>query len=237
MATEEALRLEEEDEDELETDQYLVFTVHEQEYGLQALRVKEITSVLEPTEVPQAPPYVEGILNHRGELVSVINFRRKYGFDTRDHDEDTRIIMVEKSGHRVGLLVDAVAEVIKIPGGSVQDLPESINTPLLEQYIDGVGILNDRLIVMLDIDKVLGKSDTAAMKEWIKGLDGMVKGDSAAAHTESAGPETGPEPDLEAETGPEPEPASVQEPEGERKPDHGSVEMEPQAGAGNASDE
>lgn len=152
--------------EELETDQYLVFRVQEQEYGLQALRIKEITQVLKLTVVPQAPSYVEGILNHRGDLISVISFRKKFGFATAKFDEDTRVVMVEKAGYNVGLLVDAVEEVIKITQPEVHHLPESLKA--LETYVTGVGMMGERLIMLLDPDQLFSKDEAAAMSKLMK---------------------------------------------------------------------
>jgi len=167
------------DEEELEQDQCLVFKIHDQEYGMQALRVKEIASVMSLTEVPQAPVYIEGILNHRGELVSVINFRKKFGFDVAPYDEDTRVIMVEKEGHSIGLLVDGVEEVIKVPQENVHQLPESMSTPLLEDYVTGVGMMGERLIILLDADRVLAKSEGADMRQLVKEVGATMKAEKA----------------------------------------------------------
>ena len=112
------------------------------------------------SEVPNAPPYVEGIINLRGRLTSVINFRRKFGFESKEHDEDTRIIIIEHNGFPVGVVVDSVDEVIKIPEETVQKLPESTTTSVSEEYIRGVGMLENRLIMLLDVDKVLTKTES-----------------------------------------------------------------------------
>ena len=75
-------------EEDIEHDQYLVFTVKSQEFGIQAMRIQEITATMDIAEVPNAPPHIEGILNLRGRLVSVVNFRKRFGFDAKEHDED-----------------------------------------------------------------------------------------------------------------------------------------------------
>jgi len=153
--------IEDVEEEEFEQDQYLVFRVKSQEFGVRALQVQEISSVLGTTEVPNAPLYVEGILNLRGRLVSVINFRKKFGFEPKERDEDTRILIVEHGGFPIGILVDSVEEVIKIPDEEVQGLPTSATTTVLaeEEYISGVGVLDSRLVILLDIDKVLTKTE------------------------------------------------------------------------------
>jgi purine-binding chemotaxis protein CheW len=141
--------------EEVETDQYLVFTVQSQECGFQAMRVQEISQVLPVSHVPNAPPYIEGIMNLRGRIASVINFRKKFGFEPKEHDEDTRVIVVELDNYPIGIIVDSVEEVVKIPNNSVQNLPESTTTTESKEYITGIGILDKRLIILLDLDKVL----------------------------------------------------------------------------------
>jgi purine-binding chemotaxis protein CheW len=147
------------DEEELERDQYLVFSVKSQEFGFQAVQVQEITAVLGATEVPNAPPYVEGIVNLRGRLATLISFRKKFGFDTKEYDEDTRVVIVEQRGFPIGILVDSVEEVIKIPDEMVQELPEATGASASEESIMGVGMLDDRLIILLDVDKFLTEAE------------------------------------------------------------------------------
>jgi len=146
-------------EEEVEQDQYLVFTAKSQEFGLQAMRVEEISRVLDTTEVPNAPPYVEGIVNLRGRLASVVNFRKKFGFEPKEPNEDTRVIIVEQASFPIGIMVDSVEEVIKIPNEVVQKLPEATSTSVSEAYITGVGMLDNRLIILLDAEKVLTKAE------------------------------------------------------------------------------
>jgi len=154
-----------EDEIEVEEDQYVVFTVKSEEFGFRAMQVREISTVLGTTEVPNAPPYIEGILNLRGELTSVINFRKKFGFDPKEHDEDTRIIIVEHGDFPIGIVVDSVEEVIKIPDEIVQKIPESTTTPVSKAYMTGVGMLENRLIILLDVEKVLTRTELMELGE------------------------------------------------------------------------
>ena len=145
--------------EEIEKDQYLVFTSKSQEFGIQAMRVHEISAPLGITKVPKAPPYIEGIVNLRGRLVSVLDFRKKFRFEQKEHDEDTRIIIVECGGYPTGIIVDSVEEVIKIPDEKVQKLPEGAATCVSQEYVTGIGMLDNRLIILLDVDKVLTKAD------------------------------------------------------------------------------
>src|SRR5947209_12742903 len=88
----------------LEQDQFLVFTAMGQEFGIQAMRVQEISAMIDITPVPRAPVFIEGILNLRGRLVSVVNFRKKFGFEAAPQDEDTRIIIVEHRNFPIGIM-------------------------------------------------------------------------------------------------------------------------------------
>ena len=149
--------------EEIERDQYLVFISKSQEFGIQAMRVHEISAPLGITKIPNTPPYIEGILNLRGRLVSVVDFRKKFRFEAKEHDEDTRIIIVECGGYPTGIIVDSVEEVIKIPDEKVQKLPEGVTTAVSQEYITGVGMLDNRLVILLDVDKVLTKADLIEM--------------------------------------------------------------------------
>jgi len=153
------------EEEGLEQDENLVFTVKSQEFGIQAVRVQEISRVLPTTDVPNAPPYIEGIMNLRGRLASVLNFRKKLGFEPKEHDEDTRVIVVELGTFPIGIIVDAVEEVIKIPEEKVQKLPESTTTSVSRDYMTGVGMLDNRLIILLDVDKVLTSTELIELGE------------------------------------------------------------------------
>lgn len=157
--------------EEVEADQYLVFTVQSREFGFQAMRVQEISTVSAATPVPNAPSYIEGIMNLRGRIASVINFRRKFGFEVKEHDEDTRVIVVELGSYPIGIIVDSVEEVIKIPDESVQQLPESTTTAESKEYMTGVGMLDKRMIILLDMDKVLTGTELFEVDEINKAID------------------------------------------------------------------
>src|SRR5438105_1150685 len=125
------------DAEGIEQDQYLVFTAMGQEFGIQAMRVQEISAMIEITKVPRAPVFIEAILNLRGRLVSVVNFRKKFGFEARPQDEDTRIVIVEHRNFPIGIMVDSVEEVIRIQNEKVQKLPEATVTTDSEEYLTG----------------------------------------------------------------------------------------------------
>ncbi len=168
--------------EEIEKDQYLVFTSKSQEFGIQAMRVHEISAPLGITKIPNTPVHIEGIVNLRGRLVSVIDFRKKFRFEVKAHDEDTRVIIVECGGFPTGIIVDSVEEVIKIPDEKVQKLPEGVAAAVSQEYITGVGMLENRLVVLLDVDKVLTKAELSELE-------------SARLATENVQPAKRPEPE------------------------------------------
>ena len=162
--------------EDVEEDQYLVFVTKGQEFAIQGMRVTEISAPMHMTKVPGTRPYIEGIINLRGRLVSVIDFRKKFGFEPKEPDEDTRIMMVEYGGYPIGVIVDQVEEVIKIPSEKAQGLPEGIAAPASEKFIKGVGMLENRLIILLDADKLLTATelkDLDAAKQAIEGVMNM----------------------------------------------------------------
>jgi len=151
----EILSDEEAEDWEIEHDQYIIFTVDGRFFGFKAMRIMEIAAVIPTTEVPNAPPWIDGIMNLRGTLTSVINFRKKFGFSNHAHDEDTRTIIVEKEDYSIGVIVDSVEEVMKIPDESLQALPKEAESFKSEHYISKIGMIDDRFIIILDIDTVL----------------------------------------------------------------------------------
>jgi len=145
--------------EEVEPDQYLVFKIMSQEFGIQAMLVQEISLPLEVTLVPNSLPYIDGVANLRGKLSTIINFRKKFGFGEKERDEDTRFIIVEHLGFPLGIMVDSVEEVIKITDDAVQKLHESTSYMTKNDDITGVGMLNKRIVILLDIKKILEKTE------------------------------------------------------------------------------
>jgi purine-binding chemotaxis protein CheW len=134
--------------------QLVSFNIGDEEFGVDILQVQEINRMLEVTRVPNAPEYVDGVINLRGKVIPIIDLRRRFGMPRKEHDKHTRIVVVELSGKVVGFVVDAVKEVLRIPR-SVTEPPPSIAGSVNEEYITGVGKLDDRLLILLDIGKIV----------------------------------------------------------------------------------
>jgi purine-binding chemotaxis protein CheW len=134
--------------------QLVSFNIGEEEFGVDILRVQEINRTLQVTRVPNAPEYVDGVINLRGRVIPIVDLRRRFGMEPREHDKNTRIIVVELGGQTLGFVVDAVNEVLRIPR-SVTEPPPHFIGGVQEEYITAVGKLQDRLLILLDLDKVL----------------------------------------------------------------------------------
>ena len=138
--------------------QLVTFSVDVEEFGVNILKVQEIIRIMEITKVPQAPEFVEGIINLRGKVFPIIDLRHRFGLVPKTHDKNTRIIVIEVKSIIVGFVVDAVSEVLRIPASTVEP-PSPIVAGVDSDYISGVGKLQDRLLIMLDLDKLLSIDD------------------------------------------------------------------------------
>ena len=144
--------------------QLVGFQLGDEEYGIDILKVQEINRVTEITKIPQSPEFVEGVINLRGNVIPIIDLRKRFHMPEREHDRQTRIVVGEIEGRTVGFIVDAVSEVIRLPANSVEPPPKIVADQQVE-YIKGVGKLDDRLLMLLDIDKILTGSDKDKLLE------------------------------------------------------------------------
>ena len=134
--------------------QVVSFQLGSEEYGVDISQVQEIIRMVEITHVPRAPKFMEGVINLRGQLIPIIDLRTRFGMTRIDATKSTRIIVTEIGNKRVGIVVDAVSEVLNIPMENVEDAPEMI-AGVGTEYIQGVGKMGDRLIIMLDLTMVI----------------------------------------------------------------------------------
>jgi purine-binding chemotaxis protein CheW len=134
--------------------QLVSFKISDEEFGVDILKVQEIIRMLEITQVPNAPMYVDGVINLRGKVIPIVDLRSRFGMERRERDRNSRIVVVELSGKIIGFVVDSVNEVLRIPK-NVTEPPPPIVTGVDSEYITAVGKLDDRLLILLDLDKVL----------------------------------------------------------------------------------
>lgn len=144
--------------------QLVSFMIGSEEFAINILSVQEINRMLQITKVPNAPAFVSGVVNLRGRVIPVIDLRTKLGLSTKEFDKNTRIVVVEVKDKTVGFIVDAVKEVLRIPTNITEPPPELV-TGINSEFIMAVGKLEDRLITLIDIEKVLSNSDTKTLSE------------------------------------------------------------------------
>ncbi|MHC4423131.1 MAG: chemotaxis protein CheW [Planctomycetota bacterium] len=141
---------------------YLTFALANEEYGLEILKVREIIGYMDITAVPQTPAHVKGVINLRGQVIPVIDLRAKFGMETTEVTEETCIIVVEiTQGDRkfsTGIVVDHVQEVLDIAGEDIEEAPQ-FGSSVNNDFILGMGKIDESVKILLDIDKVLAGDD------------------------------------------------------------------------------
>jgi len=138
--------------------QFVTFTLGSEEYGVEVMKVKEILGYQGITEVPNMPAFVQGVINLRGLVVPVIDVRLKLGMEKRNYDGYSVVFVLEIDDGTIGIIVDAVSDVISLTAEEMQATPDftsNINTKI----ISGMGRKNDKLIILLDIDNLFATTD------------------------------------------------------------------------------
>lgn len=134
--------------------QLVVFKLHNEEFGVEITDVREIVKVGHITRLPHVADYIEGVTNLRGEVIPVISLRKRFGLEAQENTQDTRIIMLEVNGSMVGFIVDSVTETLRLADDAIEPPPSNI-AGLKAHYLAGVGKLEDRLLILLEVDKIL----------------------------------------------------------------------------------
>jgi purine-binding chemotaxis protein CheW len=138
---------------------YLTFALGAEEYGVPVLKVREIIKIMDVTSVPQVPAHVRGVINLRGKVIPVVDLRLKFGLGHQACTERTCIVVVEVALDSVnimmGVIVDAVSEVLNIASQEIEDTPEFGNR-VVTDYLGGVAKVKGRVKILLDLDRVLG---------------------------------------------------------------------------------
>ncbi|MFN2449705.1 MAG: chemotaxis protein CheW [Candidatus Baltobacteraceae bacterium] len=143
--------------------QVVSFALGSEEYGVDISQVQEIIRMVEITHVPRAPHFMEGVINLRGQLIPIIDLRTRFGMPRTGKTKSTRIVVTEIGSKRVGIVVDGVSEVLNIPLEQVEKAPDMI-AGVGTEYIQGVGKVADRLIILLDLTMVMSGDEKAALE-------------------------------------------------------------------------
>lgn len=146
--------------------QIVTFTLDDQEFGLNILEVQEINKLTTVTKIPNSAGYIEGIINLRNKIIPIINLKKRMQFDNVDNinDKTARIIVVNINETIVGFIVDSVSEVLRISQETVESLPDLINN-VKSEYVKGVIRYNDRLLILIDLKKIIQEDQEQPLLE------------------------------------------------------------------------
>lgn len=135
--------------------QVVAFQLGDEEYAVDIINVQEINRLLNITRVPRSPYYIDGVVNLRGSIIPVINLHKKFNMDNSSNDEDTRIIVFQFDDVKAGIIVDKVSEVLHLNLNDIEETAKVYNS-IDAEIIKGVARVDDRLLILLDLQKLLG---------------------------------------------------------------------------------
>ena len=144
--------------------QVVVFDLNEEAHGVGLSQVREIIRMEEITRVPRAPEFVEGVINLRGKVNPVVDLRARFSMPSTERTDEHGIVVVDVDGQDIGMVVDAVTEVSRTPSDSIEP-PSSVITTDDSEYLTGIVKADDKLIILLDIAKVISESEASALEE------------------------------------------------------------------------
>jgi purine-binding chemotaxis protein CheW len=144
--------------------QVVSFALGSEEYGVDIAQVQEINRMVTVTHVPQAAQFMEGVINLRGRLIPIIDLRTRFGMERAERTKNTRIVVTEIGSKRLGMVVDSVSEVLRIPVEQIEDAPDLV-AGVDSEYIRGVGKLDDRLIILLDLGRVISADEKSELQK------------------------------------------------------------------------
>jgi purine-binding chemotaxis protein CheW len=142
--------------------QLVIFDVTNEAFGVDIGTVREIIRMQDITRVPGVPDFVKGVINLRGKVIPVVDLRRKFGFPLAEQTKENRIVVIGVNEQDIGVIVDAVTEVLRIPVESVVP-PNSVISTADSEYLIGIAKLDKRLIILLDMAKILSRAETISL--------------------------------------------------------------------------
>jgi purine-binding chemotaxis protein CheW len=141
--------------------QLVAFKLGREEYGISILQVQEIKRMTDITRVPYTPDYIRGVMNLRGSVLPVLDLKKRLGLESNEITDDTRIVIVKVDDLSVGLIVDAVSEVMTIAQENIEN-SQTVVTSVAANYLDGVGKLENRLLILLNLEAIIGINQETA---------------------------------------------------------------------------
>jgi purine-binding chemotaxis protein CheW len=144
--------------------EYLTFRLDKEEYGIDILKVQEIRGYEAPTRVANAPNFIKGVVNLRGTIVPIVDMRLKFNCAQADYDSFTVVIILNLRSRIVGIVVDSVSDVMELPPESLKAAPD-VDSVIDSGSVVGLGSLGDRMLILLDIERLMSGSDMGLMSE------------------------------------------------------------------------
>jgi purine-binding chemotaxis protein CheW len=144
--------------------EFLAFKLGSEEYGIDILRVQEIRSYEEPTRIANAPDFMKGVVNLRGVIVPIVDMRVKFNLASASYDSFTVVIVLNVSGRIVGMVVDAVSDVITLAAEQLRPVPE-FNSSIDSDHLLAIGAVDDRMLILIDIEKLMTSADMGLVDE------------------------------------------------------------------------
>jgi purine-binding chemotaxis protein CheW len=142
----------------------VTFRLLGEEFGLPILDVREIIRMTDITPVPQAPSFVEGVINLRGQIIPIVDLRKRFGIDPKELNEQTRIVVAELGATVIGLIVDAVSEVLRIPVDTVSPPPGLVAGSIGSEYIKGIAHNDEKMTILIDMRKVFSQNEMGELE-------------------------------------------------------------------------
>lgn len=143
----------------------VVFALGKEEYGVEVEKVRTIERMMPMTRVPKTPDFVKGVVNLRGVVVPVIDLRERFGLETSEYTDNTRIIIVKQESIEVGLIVDAANDVVDVDEEQIEEPPEIVGG-IRAKYLRGIAKIDEeRLLVLMNLQEVLNKSEIVQLEQ------------------------------------------------------------------------
>lgn len=143
-----------------QANEFLTFTLGHEEYGVEILKVQEIRSYEAPTTIANAPEFLKGVVNLRGVIVPIVDMRIKFGLEKANYDQFTVVIILNVAHRVVGMVVDSVSDVLQLSGEQIREAPQ-FGASLDTEYITGLGTVDKRMLILIDIEKLMTSQDMA----------------------------------------------------------------------------
>jgi purine-binding chemotaxis protein CheW len=143
--------------------EFLTFRLGAEEYGIDILKVQEIRSYEPPTRIANAPEFIKGVVNLRGVIVPIVDLRLKLGCPTADYNSFTVVIVLNVRNRVVGAVVDSVSDVLELNRDAIRPAPELSSAAVDTSFITGIGTINDRMLILMDIEALMSSADMGLM--------------------------------------------------------------------------